>query len=136
MYRKKIRLGIAPTKRGFLSMEEANRQKNRLMNVIRTIQPELVELVDLEDVCENGIAYTAEHAEAAIQKLKKAGLTPCFFNSVILERNRPRRRLLLSCRFRRWCGEQETNEPIRRIQEVGIHNAACLLRQRYLGGMA
>ena len=78
MYRKKIRLGIAPTKRGFLSMEEANRQKNRLMNVIRTIQPKLVELVDLEDVCENGIAYTAEHAEAAIQKLKKAGIDALF----------------------------------------------------------
>ena len=33
---EKIRLGVAPTKRGFLSMEEAKRQKDKFMAVIRS----------------------------------------------------------------------------------------------------
>ena len=35
MYKQKVILGVAPVKRSFLSMEEAVRQKNRFMAVIR-----------------------------------------------------------------------------------------------------
>ena len=51
----KIVLGVAPTKRGFLSMEEAKRQKDKFMAVIRSIDSDVVEIVDVDDLCENGI---------------------------------------------------------------------------------
>ena len=45
MYKQVVRLGVASVKRSFLSMEEAVRQKNRFMAVIRAIVPQVVELV-------------------------------------------------------------------------------------------
>ena len=47
----KIVLGVAPTKRGFLSMEEAKRQKDKFMSVIRSIDSDVVEIVDVDDLC-------------------------------------------------------------------------------------
>ncbi len=55
MYKQKLTLGVAPVKRSFLSMEEAKRQKDRFMAVIRNIKPDAVEIVDVDDQCENGI---------------------------------------------------------------------------------
>lgn len=37
MYKQKVVLGVAPTKRSFLSMEEAKRQKDKFMARIRAI---------------------------------------------------------------------------------------------------
>ena len=54
---EKIRLGVAPTKRGFLSMEEAKRQKDKFMAVIRSVLPDKVEIIDIDDLCENGILF-------------------------------------------------------------------------------
>ena len=45
----KIVLGVAPTKRGFLSMEEAKRQKDAFMAVIRGIDSDVVDIVDIDD---------------------------------------------------------------------------------------
>ena len=39
---EKIKLGVAPTKRAFLSMEEAKRQKEKFMAVIRSVLPDKV----------------------------------------------------------------------------------------------
>ena len=39
MYKQKLILGVAPVKRSFLSMEEAKRQKDKFMAVIRDIKP-------------------------------------------------------------------------------------------------
>ena len=55
MYKEHITIGVAPTKRGFLSMTEAKRQKDIFMKVIRSIKPEAITLVDLDDICENNI---------------------------------------------------------------------------------
>ena len=71
MYKKKIVIGVAPTKRSFLSMEEAKRQKDRFMKVIRGIDREAVTLVDLDDVCENGIAFRLSDVPAAVKKFKE-----------------------------------------------------------------
>jgi hypothetical protein len=48
----KINIGSIPVKRSFLSMEEAVRQKNKFMSVIRRVKPELVEIVDVDDIVE------------------------------------------------------------------------------------
>ena len=47
MYKQKVVLGVAPTKRSFLSMEEAKRQKDKFMARIRAIKPEAVEIIEL-----------------------------------------------------------------------------------------
>ena len=42
MKKQNIVIGVAPTKRSFLSMEEAKRQKEKFMAVIRGIHPDVV----------------------------------------------------------------------------------------------
>ena len=73
-----LTLGVAPTKRGFLSMEEAKRQKDKFMAVIRKILPEAVAIVDADDVAENGILFTLDQAAAAVEKFKAAKIDALF----------------------------------------------------------
>ena len=47
MYKKKVAIGVAPTKRSFLSMEEAVRQKEKFMAQIRTIAPQCLSLIHI-----------------------------------------------------------------------------------------
>ena len=77
MYNK-VKIGVAPTKRAFLSMDEAKRQKDRFMKIICGIKPERIELVDLDDVCENGIAFRGADVAPAVAKLKAAGIDALF----------------------------------------------------------
>lgn len=78
MYKKKIVLGVAPVKRSFLSMEEAKRQKDRFMSVIRKIKPDAVTLVDIDDICENGIAFRLDTVPKAIKKFKENDIDALF----------------------------------------------------------
>lgn len=78
MYNEKLILGVAPTKRSFLSMEEACRQKKSFMNVIRSIKSDHVGLVDIDDLCENGIVYDYEGAKKVIKKFKSARIDALF----------------------------------------------------------
>lgn len=78
MYTQKLILGVVPVKRSFLSMEEAVRQKNKFMSVIRRVKPELVEIVDVDDIVEQGILYEADKVPAVVDKLKKAGIDALF----------------------------------------------------------
>ncbi len=75
---EKIRLGVAPTKRGFLSMEEAKRQKDKFMAVIRSILPDQVEIIDIDDLCENGILYETARIPAVVDKFRKANIDALF----------------------------------------------------------
>ncbi|MGI6315776.1 MAG: L-fucose/L-arabinose isomerase family protein [Christensenellales bacterium] len=78
MYKEHITIGVAPTKRGFLSMTEAKRQKDIFMKVIRSIKPEAITLVDLDDICENGIAYQFETIQPAVDKFTAAKIDALF----------------------------------------------------------
>lgn len=75
---EKIRLGVAPTKRGFLSMEEAKRQKDKFMAVIRSILPDKVEIIDIDDLCENGILFQTDLIPAVVDKFRKANIDALF----------------------------------------------------------
>ncbi|MBQ9046493.1 MAG: hypothetical protein IJ120_01210 [Solobacterium sp.] len=72
MEKKKVILGVVPTKRPFLSMEEAKRQKDAFMAKIRSIKPDAVTIVDIDDICENGILFKPDLAPVVIEKLKAA----------------------------------------------------------------
>lgn len=78
MRQKKVKLGIVPVKRSFLSMESARYQKDKFMAKIKTIKPDLVEIIDVDDICENGIAYIPEVIAPIIEKLKKAEVDALF----------------------------------------------------------
>lgn len=78
MKQEKIVLGVAPTKRGFLSMEEAKRQKDKFMEVIRGIHPDVVTLVDIDDLCENGILYQTEKIPQVVEKFRQAKIDALF----------------------------------------------------------
>ena len=74
----KIRLGVAPTKRAFLSMEEAKRQKDKFMAVIRSILPDKVEIIDIDDLCENGILFQTDKIPAVVEKFRAANIDALF----------------------------------------------------------
>lgn len=78
MYQQKVRLGVAPTKRSFLSMEEAVRQKNRFMAVIKSTLSDSVELIDIDDISENGICWRTEETGQIVEKFKAAGIDALF----------------------------------------------------------
>ena len=78
MNKPTVVLGVAPTKRGFLSMEEAKRQKDAFMAVIRTVKPDSVRIVDIDDLCENGILFETGKIEAVVEKFRDARIDALF----------------------------------------------------------
>ena len=73
-----VRLGVAPTKRGFLSMEEAKRQKDKFMAVVRAVKPGFVKIVDIDDICENGILFETDKISPVVEKFKDARIDALF----------------------------------------------------------
>lgn len=78
MYQTKLTLGVLPNKRGMLSMAEAKRQKDLFMRVIAGIHSDIVTLVDIEGLCENGIASHPAQAPAIIERFTTAGIDALF----------------------------------------------------------
>ena len=68
MYKPQIILGVVPVKRGFLPMDEAKRQKDAFMRVVRGVKPDIVTIVDIDDLCENGIACETDKVPAITGK--------------------------------------------------------------------
>lgn len=89
MYKQKVVLGVAPTKRSFLSMEEAKRQKDKFMARIRAIKPEAVGNIDVDELCRkrNHVGYSQDSCSCG--KIPP-GRHRCrfFFHSAILVKNR------------------------------------------------
>ena len=73
-----VSLGVLPVKRSFLDMAEAKRQKDKFMALIRLIRPDRVRIVDIDDLCENGIACEAETVPKAIKKFTCADIDALF----------------------------------------------------------
>jgi L-fucose isomerase-like protein len=78
MYKAELILGIAPIKRAFLSMDEAKRQKDCFMAVARTVNAACVRIVDLDGVCENGIAYKPADTAAAVELFRRENIDALF----------------------------------------------------------
>lgn len=78
MYKQEVILGVVPVKRGFLSMEEAFRQKEKFMKVIHGIKSDSVRIVEVDDLSENGILWELKKVPAVIAKLKDAGIDALF----------------------------------------------------------
>lgn len=78
MYKANITLGVLPTRRGMLDLETATKQKEIFMPVIRAIRPELVRLVDIDDICTNGIIESEAYAPAVAEKFRREGVDAIF----------------------------------------------------------
>ena len=87
MYKEQLVLGVVPNKRSFLSMEEANRQKERFMKVVRSVKPELVRVVAIDDLCENGILYEMDKTDAVIDRMRTEQID-AILSAVCLRRRR------------------------------------------------
>ena len=74
----KLVLGIAPIKRSFLSMEAAKEQKDIFMKVVRGIRSDAVEIVDIDELCENGIAFEYDTIQKVVDKFKDARIDALF----------------------------------------------------------
>ena len=78
MYKAKVTLGVLPTRRGMLDLETATREKEKFMAVIREIKPEVVALVDVDDICTNGIIENECYSPAVVEKFRKANVDAIF----------------------------------------------------------
>ncbi len=78
MKKQTIILGVAPTSRGMLSKEVAKEQKDKFMAVIRSILPDVVQIVDVDDICDNGILYQTDKIPAVVDKFRKANIDALF----------------------------------------------------------
>ena len=79
MYRETLTLGVVPNKRSFLSMVEAKRQKDCFIEEIRKIKASIVEIVDIDDICENGIVCEMDKVNAIVDKMKSRKIDALFF---------------------------------------------------------
>ena len=78
MYKPTVRLGVVPVKRAFLPMAEAKRQKEMFMRVVRSVLPGVVKIIDVDDICENGIAFETGRVPDIVCKLKKENIDALF----------------------------------------------------------
>ena len=79
MYREQLILGVVPTKRGFLPMDEAKRPKDKFMAKIRGMfAEEIVKIVDIDELCENGILFEKAKNDAVIAKMQENHIDALF----------------------------------------------------------
>jgi L-fucose isomerase-like protein len=67
----KVRIGIAPTKRSFLSLEEAVRQKNKIYEKISNLMVDQMEIVGIEGVVPEGVLWELDEVEEVVMKFKE-----------------------------------------------------------------
>lgn len=78
MFRKTLTLGVVPVKRASRDMQFANAQKVQIMEIIRKIRPDIVKIVDIDELSENGIAFRLDVVPGIIEKLRKADIDALF----------------------------------------------------------
>ncbi len=75
---KKLKLAVAPVKRSFLPMDVAKAQKDEFMPIIQSIKSEYVEIINIDDICDNGIAYEYSNVESVVEKFRKHDIDALF----------------------------------------------------------
>lgn len=78
MYQAKVTIGVLPTKRGFLDVNVAIQEKNKCMQIISGIHSDVVKLVTIDDVVENGIIDHESKAPAVVEKFRAAKVDAIF----------------------------------------------------------
>lgn len=76
--KKTVTIGVAPIKRAFLSMDAAKEQKDKLMATISSLGIKALRIVDIDDLCENGIASDISLVPKIVEKFKTAEIDALF----------------------------------------------------------
>ena len=78
MYQAKVTIGVLPTRRGMLDVNVAIQEKKKCMEIISGILPDVVRLVTIDDVVENGIIDHESKSPAAVAKFQKEKVDAIF----------------------------------------------------------
>lgn len=78
MYEPKLTIGVLPTRRSFLDIQTAAAEKERVMKIIRQIHPDIVTLVDVEDICTHGMIESDTFSPAVVQKFRASHVDGLF----------------------------------------------------------
>ena len=77
-YKAQVTLGVMPTRRGMLALEPAVVQKEKCMAVIRTVRPDVVRLVDIDEICTEGIIESEAFAPQVVEKFRREKMDALF----------------------------------------------------------
>ena len=78
--KEKIKIGIMPVKRLFFSIDTAREEYDIIMPIIRAQLPTKVEFVDVDDLCEKGMATNpVVDVPKVVKKFKEANVDALFF---------------------------------------------------------
>lgn len=78
MYKSNIILGVVPAHRAFLDLKRAADEKKEFMRVVRSIRPDNVTIVDIDDICEEGILCDEAYSPAIVSKFIDAKVDAIF----------------------------------------------------------
>lgn len=79
MQMEKIILGYCPTRRFVFSVSEAQKYKNLILERIKTFYPAVVEIIDINDINNEGLLFDQGDLDKVITKFKSAGVDGVFF---------------------------------------------------------
>ncbi len=75
MQHKNIRLGYCPSRRTIFSKTEARKYRDMIKDVIRAFP---VDIVDIDDINEEGLLYTSRDVESVVAKFRREGIDALF----------------------------------------------------------
>ena len=79
MYKDKVTIGLMPTRRPVFKIETAREEYDIIIPIIKSQLPEYVRFVDVEDICDQGMAALPEDIPLVIKKFKAADIDALFF---------------------------------------------------------
>ena len=79
MYKDTITIGLMPTRRPVFKIETAREEYDIIMPIIRKQLPDYVKFVDVDDICDQGMAAFQEDIPRIVKKFKAADIDALFF---------------------------------------------------------
>jgi len=79
MYKDTVTIGLMPTRRPVFRIETARKEYDIIMPIIREQLQEYVKFVDVDDLCDQGMAAFPDDIPKVVQKFKAAGIDALFF---------------------------------------------------------
>ena len=129
MYQAKVTIGVLPTRRGMLDVNVAIQEKKKCMEIISGILPDVVRLVTIDDVVENGIIDHESKSPAAVAKFQEEKVDAIFVQ--FCDFGDEGSVASPSFRFPSWFGANGTSIPTLSRGGAGTPSVACSRPPRY-----
>ena len=79
MYKDKVTIGLMPTRRPVFKIETAREEYDVIMPIIRKQMAKYVNFIDIDDICEQGMAAFQTDIEKVVDKFRTAKIDALFF---------------------------------------------------------